>query len=90
MTGARNGKSWRADDGLQRRSRMVVSAPAAPVDDRLRCDHVAVSGAGWTECVPCGSRCRRDRDGNIEVYQRGTADRPSWSKNDKLDTHGDA
>ena len=35
-----------------------------------QCDHLAVSGEGWTHCIACGSRCERDKKGVIVGYAR--------------------
>lgn len=45
------------------------------------CDHVAHSGHGWTYCARCGTRCRRDSAGAIEIYVRGHLDAPDGSTN---------
>jgi hypothetical protein len=48
------------------------------------CDHLALSGPGWTSCIRCGSTCERNEDGRIIYYERGDLDRPravttAWS-----------
>ena len=45
--------------------------------DANSCNHQAVEGTGWRVCARCGSTCKRDEAGKIEIFERGLLDLPA-------------